>query len=138
VENAIAVTPGAALAIRRSATASLAEALQAIIGHVALHGVMPSPQMDLEALARFVSQKPATWQVLEPGSSQYAAWRDRLQAWLGVYVKPGRVWLEPFDEEAHTHGKSGYRPRKSTIGIYVPAPWPPRRDGSWSTEGEGA
>jgi hypothetical protein len=93
------------------------------------------PQTDLAALAKFVSEKPASWQVLEPGSARFAAWRDRLQTWLGgVSVKPGRVWLEPLDPTVHTHGSPGFRPRKSTIGIYVPAPWPPRRDGSWSEQ----
>ena len=37
------------------------------------------PQTDLAALAKFVSEKPASWQVLEPGSARFAAWRDRLQ-----------------------------------------------------------
>jgi hypothetical protein len=97
-------------------------------------------QPDLVSTGKFVSEKPATWQHAEQGSQQFAAWRDRLEAWLGVSVKAEKIWLEPYDPNVHglPPRDPNFRLRKSTMGLRVPAPWPPRRDGSWLGNGETA
>jgi hypothetical protein len=95
-------------------------------------------QPDLVALAKFAGEDPETWQQVDLGSEQYAAWRDRLALWLGVEIEPERVWLEPFDPLVHglpaLH--ENFRLRKSKMVLRVPAPWPPHRDGSWLEGGE--
>ncbi len=94
---------------------------------------------DLVAMSMFVNDKRSerdAWELVEEGSPRFAAWRDRLRLWLGHDVKAERVWIEPFDPSIH--GLSATHPdfklRKSKNGFRVPAPWPPRRDGSWSTD----
>jgi hypothetical protein len=88
-------------------------------------------------MAAFVGAKREAWLIVEEGSEQFAAWRNRLRLWLGCEIKAERVWLEPFDP--NVHGQSATHPnfklRKSKSGFRVPAPWPPRRDGSWSDDG---
>jgi hypothetical protein len=100
-----------------------------------------APQSDLAALAAFAGEDPEAWQMVEVGSAQFAAWRDRLALWLRLDVKPERIWLEPYD--AAVHGLSPMHPdfklRKSKSGFRVPAPWPPHRDGSWpAADGDAA
>jgi hypothetical protein len=92
---------------------------------------------DLVAMSQFVADKPAAWQAIEQGSGQFGAWRDRLQVWLGVSVKAERIWLEQYDPAVHGLAPlhPNFRLRKSTMGLRVPAPWPPRRDGSWLSDG---
>lgn len=94
-------------------------------------------QADVTALAKFASEDPAAWHQVELGSAQYAAWRDRLALWLGVEVEPERVWTE--DHNPAVHGLPAMHPnfrlRKSKQVLRVPAPWPPHRDGTWSSEG---
>lgn len=94
---------------------------------------------DLVALARFAGEDPAGWRRLELGSAQFAAWRDRLQLWLGGEILPARVWLEDRDAyKAEMHGISAndakFRLPKMSDCLRVPSPWPPHRDGSWSSE----
>jgi hypothetical protein len=93
-------------------------------------------QPDLVAMGKFVADKSAAWQTIEPGSQQFGAWRDRLEAWLGVSVKAEKIWLEPYDPNVHglAPRDPNFRLRKSKMGLRVPAPWPPRRDGSWSEQ----
>ncbi|EJN15706.1 hypothetical protein PMI42_00724 [Bradyrhizobium sp. YR681] len=89
-------------------------------------------QPDLVALAACGLPTEA-WQVVDLGTEQFAAWRDRLRLWLGAAPRPERIWLEPHDPAVHglpiTH--PGFRLRKSKEGFRVPAPWPPRRNGTW-------
>jgi hypothetical protein len=103
-----------------------------------------SLEPDLVAMAVFVGDKREqreAWELVEEGTPRFAAWRDRLRLWLGGEIKAERVWLEPFDQ--NVHGLSATHPnfklRKSKNGFRVPAPWPPRRDGTWSSDsGEAA
>jgi hypothetical protein len=95
---------------------------------------------DLIAMAKFAAltrEQREAWQLVEVGSQQFAAWRNRLRLWLCVDVKAERVWLEPFDQNVHglsaTH--PNFRLRKSKNGFRVPAPWPPCRDGTWADKG---
>jgi len=97
-------------------------------------------QPDLLALAGFATDDRELWPVVEEGSGQFAAWRDRLKLWLGVEPEAERIWLEPHDPDVHglspMHPK--FKVRKSMSGFRVPRPWPPRRDGSWSEAGGSA
>ena len=95
---------------------------------------------DLVALSKFHDHPPEQWLGVDAGTPQFAAWRDRLQAWLGGEAVAGeRVWTEPHDPEVHDlppiHPKFAFR--KSKRVLRVPALWPPRRDGTWSETGEG-
>jgi hypothetical protein len=94
---------------------------------------MAAEQPDLVALADFAGQDPASWATVELGSPQYAAWRDRLQLWLGGEIEPERIWLEEFDPAVHglQPMHPDFRFRKSAKVLRVPAPWPPHRDGTW-------
>lgn len=96
---------------------------------------------DLAAMAKFAGDDPATWLVVDLGTPQFAAWRDRLALWLGGEIEGERIWLEDWDPRVHglpaIH--ADFRLRKSKQALRVPAPWPPHRDGSWSIdEGERA
>jgi hypothetical protein len=75
----------------------------------------------------------AAWPVVDLGTPEFAAWRDRLQLWLGAEPRPEKIWLE--DHNPAVHGlpwnHPGFKLRKSKEGLRVPAPWPPRRDGTW-------
>lgn len=90
------------------------------------------PQPDLVALAA-CGMPTATWHVVDLGTPEFAAWRDRLQLWLGAEPRPEKIWLE--DHNPAVHGlpwnHPGFKLRKSKEGLRVPAPWPPRRDGTW-------
>jgi hypothetical protein len=95
---------------------------------------------DLIAMARLVGttrEQREAWELVEEGTPRFAAWRDRLQLWLGCEIKTERIWLESFDP--NVHGLSAIHPnfklRKSKSGFRVPASWPPRRDGTWSDDG---
>jgi hypothetical protein len=92
---------------------------------------------DLVALAVFHGQRPTDWIEVEQGSAQFAAWRDRLQQLLGdEEVKGQRVFTEPYDAAVHglpvIHPKFAFRKWKQVLR--VPAPWPPRRDGTWAED----
>ena len=89
---------------------------------------------DLMAMAPFNGiDDTATWHVVEEGSAEFAAWRDRLAGWLGCEVETEKIWLEPYRPEVH--GLPGSDPnfkiRKSTQGLRVPQLFPPRKDGTW-------
>lgn len=88
---------------------------------------------DLAALAEFSSTDPESWHRFDLGTPQFAAWRDRLQAWLGGEIQPERIWLEPFDPAVHALPAMhpDFKLRKSAKVLRAPAPWPPHRDGSW-------
>jgi hypothetical protein len=90
------------------------------------------PQPDLIALAA-CGMPTAAWHVVDLGSSEFAAWRDRLQLWLGAEPRPEKIWLEDHDPAVHglPWNHPGFKLRKSKEGLRVPAPWPPRRDGTW-------
>jgi hypothetical protein len=98
------------------------------------------PQPDLLALASFAGGDRELWPIVEEGSGQFAAWRDRLKLWLGVEPEAERIWLEPLDPDVHglspMHPK--FKVRKSMNGFRVPRSWPPRRDGTWSEAGGSA
>lgn len=93
-------------------------------------------QPDLAALARFAGEDPAAWLQVELGSAQFAAWRDRLALWLGGEIEPERVWIEQHDPAVHDLPvlHPNFRLRKSKHVLRVPAPWPPHRNGTWSSE----
>lgn len=98
-------------------------------------------QADLAAMGRFAGEDPETWLQVELGTAQFAAWRDRLALWLGVEIEAERVWTEPHDPAVHglPAMHPNFRLRKSKQALRVPAPWPPHRDGTWSSdEGERA
>lgn len=89
---------------------------------------------DLLALAPFAEGETGAWHVAEEGSAEFAAWRDRLKDWLGCpSIEGEKIWLEPYRPEVH--GLPGSDPnfkiRKSTRGLRVPRPFPPRKDGTW-------
>ena len=96
----------------------------------------PEVQHDLAALARWAEDsRREGWHIVEIRSSQFAAWRERLRFWCGgIEPKTERIWIEPHDPAIHDLPKlhPDFRLRKSTMGLRVPAPWPPRRDGSAS------
>ena len=98
----------------------------------------PEVQHDLAALARWADDsRREGWHIVEIRSSQFAAWRERLRFWCGgIEPKTERIWIEPHDPAVHDLPKlhPNFRLRKSTMGLRVPAPWPPRRDGSWSEQ----
>jgi len=101
----------------------------------------PDLQKDLEALAPWVGElRREGWLVAKLGTPQFAAWRDRLRFWTGIEPKSERIWLEPHDPSVHDVPPSNpnFRKRASVEGFRVPAEWPPRRDGTWSNENEGA
>lgn len=91
---------------------------------------------DLRALFCFVDEDPAGWQLVEHGTAQFAAWRDRLALWLGGEIAGEKIWLEDYDPQVHgvSAMDPAFRLRKSIRGLRVPAPWPPHRDGSWPQE----
>jgi hypothetical protein len=98
-------------------------------------------QHDLEALAPWENDtRRDGWHTAELGSRQFAAWRDRLKFWTGADPKTERIWLEPHNPAVHglpaTH--PDFRLRKSVEGLRVPSLWPPRKDGTFATEGEAA
>jgi hypothetical protein len=91
-------------------------------------------QPDLVALAPFDSVDRSTWQFVEQGSPQFAAWRDRLKLWFPkINVEAERIWLEPFDPAVHGLNAMdpAFKLRKAKQGFNVPREFPPRRDGSW-------
>ncbi|UFX41811.1 helix-turn-helix domain-containing protein [Bradyrhizobium sp. 41S5] len=96
------------------------------------------PQADLSAMAAFAGADREAWQVVDLGTPQFAAWRDRLALWTGAEPQAERIFLEPFDPNVHGISSSNpnFRLRKSKQGFRVPAPWPPRRDGTWQVAGE--
>lgn len=97
-------------------------------------------QLDLEALAPFVNESKFSWHTVEVGSAQFAAWRERLKFWLGGRDPLSeRIWTEPHDPAIHDLPRlnKDFKLRKSIDGFRVPRLWPPRRDGSWSDEGNG-
>ncbi|MBR0695965.1 hypothetical protein [Bradyrhizobium lablabi] len=96
------------------------------------------PQPDLVALAVHAGIDREAWQVVDVGTPQFAAWRDRLQLWLGAPPQAERIFLEPFDPNVHGVSSSNpnFRLRKAKQGFRVPALWPPRRDGTWQVAGE--
>lgn len=89
---------------------------------------------DLLVLVKFEGADDGQWHVALEGTAHFAAWRDRLKAWVGS-VEPLRIWLEPYLPEVHGLPGSdpAFRPRKSSPGLRVPGLWPPLKDGSWST-----
>jgi hypothetical protein len=95
---------------------------------------------DLAAMAQFHDDDPERWAFVERGSEQCAAWRERLSRWLGGEVEVERIWLEDYDPAVHglPAMDRNFRLRKSTYGLRIPAPWPPRVDGSWRSEGGGS
>ncbi|WP_338833267.1 helix-turn-helix domain-containing protein [Bradyrhizobium septentrionale] len=96
------------------------------------------PQADLAAMAAFAGADRVAWRVADLGTPQFAAWRDRLALWIGAEPQAERIFLEPFDPSVHGVSASSpnFRLRKSKQGFRVPAPWPPRRDGTWQGAGE--
>ncbi|WXC93431.1 helix-turn-helix domain-containing protein [Bradyrhizobium sp. 27S5] len=97
-----------------------------------------APQADLAAMAAFAGADREAWQVVDLGTPQFAAWRDRLALWIGAEPQAERIFLEPFDPTVHGVSASNpnFRLRKAKQGFRVPAPWPPRRDGTWQGAGE--
>lgn len=97
---------------------------------------LKAAQPDLVAMGRFAGEDPAAWLQVELGTAQHAAWRDRLALWLGGEIEPERVWTEEHDPAVHglpvMH--PNFKLRKSKQVLRVPAPWPPHRDGTWSSE----
>jgi hypothetical protein len=91
---------------------------------------------DLLALAEFGRKDPASRHLVTEGSKEFAAWRERLQAWFGGEIDGDRIWLEPFDPNIHSLPGShpDFRLRKVTRGFRVPWKWPPRKDGTISSD----
>ena len=91
---------------------------------------------DLAALARFAGVARDDWPIIAAGSHEFAAWRDRLEAWTGLRVEGRRVFVEPRDPNVHdlppTH--PAFRLRRSVIALRVPTRWPPRRDGAFADD----
>lgn len=88
---------------------------------------------DLAALRMFAGDDPAAFAVVDVGSKQFAAWRDRLQAWLGGEVTGEKRWTEEHNPAVHDLSPSNpnFKFRKSTYSLRIPAPWPPHSDGTW-------
>ena len=90
---------------------------------------------DLMALAALSAEQSDDWELYTPQEPNFAAWRDRLQGWLGRPVEARPVFLEAFDPAIH--GLPGSHPdfkmRKRTLGMRAPFPWPPRRDGTFGS-----
>ncbi|MGY3527710.1 hypothetical protein [Bradyrhizobium sp. USDA 4452] len=97
-----------------------------------------APQPDLVAMASYAGADRDGWLIVEPGTPQFAAWRDRFKLWLGVEPQAERIFLEPFDPNVHGVSSShpNFRLRKAKSGFRVPRDYPPRRDGKWSGESE--
>lgn len=87
---------------------------------------------DLAALRAFASVPRESWIDVFAGGAEFAAWRERLEAWTGDRVEGQRIHIEPHDPAVHdlppTH--PGFRLRRSARGLRVPCRWPPRRDGT--------
>lgn len=68
---------------------------------------------DLLAMLDFEHEVPLRWPLYERGSPEFAAWQRRFTEWIGrgLPVEPG------------------------TDSVRAPQPWPPRKDGSFSTTG---
>jgi hypothetical protein len=115
----------------------IAEQRELVVGG-GIRSRKPEVQHDLAALARWADDsRREGWHIVEIRSSQFAAWRERLRFWCGgIEPKTERIWIEPHDPAVHDLPKlhPDFRLRKSTMGLRVPAPWPPRRDGSWSEQ----
>lgn len=94
------------------------------------------PQPDLAAMARFADADPQAWHLVELGEPQFAAWRDRLQLWLGVEIAAERVFTEEHNPAVHDLPSlhPDFRLRKSKTVLRVPTEWPPHRNGTWSAE----
>lgn len=95
-------------------------------------------QPDLVAMSTYVGVARDDWLIVEPGSPQFAAWRDRFNLWLGAEPQAERIFLEPFDPNVHGVSSSNpnFRLRKAKSGFRVPRDFPPLRDGKWSRSGE--
>lgn len=92
---------------------------------------------DLVALAAFQGQRASEWIEVEQGSAQFAAWSGWLQqVFGGDEVKGQRVWTEPHDPLRHDIPaiSPNFAFRKWKQVLRVPAPWPPRRDGTWTAD----
>jgi hypothetical protein len=84
--------------------------------------------VDLRAMAAFAPVKLDDWQVVEPETREYCAWRERLHAWTGQWVEPEVVFL-PGEKIIVINGEN--RPiRNRKLGLRVPTLWPPKRDGT--------
>lgn len=100
----------------------------------------PEVQKDLAALAQWRDdRKREGWFDAAIGTPHFAAWRDRLRAWTGIEPRPETIWREPIcDAHSLPSTHPDFRLRKSIQGFRVPRMWPPKRDGSWSENGEAA
>ncbi|WP_456685766.1 hypothetical protein, partial [Bradyrhizobium sp. P5_C11_2] len=58
------------------------------------------PQADLVALAACGRPSDA-WLVVDLGSHEFAAWRERLHRWLGAEPRPEKIWLEDHNPAVH-------------------------------------
>lgn len=71
---------------------------------------------DMLAMLQHERDVDLRWVAIERGTAQFAAWQERVATWVGRGV--------PVD-----HGATSIR---------MPAPWPPRRDGSWGAQAPSA
>jgi len=87
-------------------------------------------EVPVQVLALKRAPPEREWEVVEPGSQEIGAWREFVFAQTGKMPIPQRH----ITGERHSPGKDGkpvFVGHDHRHGLKVPAPFPPRVDGSW-------
>lgn len=87
---------------------------------------------DYAALGQFADAPMEQWQLAKEGTKQFFAWSQRLHDWTGNRVEPQLVMLE--GTHTITHNGKEIVAQNRALGLRVPWPWPPRKDGTLSPE----
>jgi len=101
------------------------------------------PVPDARQLAGLDWSDRSGWVVIERDTKQFVAWAGLAKKWTGHWPDAQTIWLDdadrpvPQDQAATVVNRmpngSTFTTRKRTAGLVVPAPWPPRKDGTLAT-----
>lgn len=84
---------------------------------------------DLRSLAAVTTEDLCDWEVVEPDTREFKAWRQRIHDWTGLWLEARLVMRHGTHMLTMLPGQAPREVKNRANGIPVPWRWPPKKDG---------